>query len=289
MIIGCHVSISKGYTNALLDAKAAGGNTMQFFSRNPRGLKAKKINESDILEFKKAASFYHFDLILAHAPYTINLASSKDDAWELAQKIIIEDLQKLDLLNVSNLVIHPGNHLGQGIDYGINRIAKGLTNILESTNSEVTILLETMAGSGTEVGSSFKEIASIIDLVGQSKNVGVCLDTCHIFCAGYNIDKGIENVLDVFDEIIGLKKLKSIHVNDSQNEKGSRKDKHSNIGEGLIGLEVFQNIVNCERLKGIPLILETPGDISIYKKEISMLSNMTGDGFFAAKGNNKKM
>lgn len=283
MIIGCHVSISRGFTKALLDAKTAGGNTMQFFSRNPRGLKAKRINENDILEFKKTAGFYRFDPILAHSPYTINLASNKDDSWELAQNIIFEDLDKLDLLDISYLVIHPGNHLGKGVDYGIDRIARGLKNILNASSSKTEILLETMAGSGTEVGSSFEEIASIIDFVGQDKSIGVCLDTCHIFCAGYHIDESIEDMLSDFDKIIGLKKLKSVHVNDSKNEKGSKKDRHANIGEGLISLEVFHNIMNCERLKGVPLVLETPGDIAIYKKEISMLMNMSGDGSSCSK------
>jgi len=274
MYIGCHMSIGKGFAKACEGAFKIGGETMQFFTRNPRGSKAKEIKEIDVKQYKEAIARNTFGPVVAHAPYILNLASPKDEMWELAQRIMIEDLERMGRLGVQYIALHPGSHVGKGVEYGIKRIASGLSKVLQESSSDTIILLETMAGSGTEVGSTFEEIKEIIDLVESDKELGVCFDTCHTFASGYDVDSDLDRVLKEFDEIIGLQKLKALHVNDSKNEKGSKKDRHANLGEGVMGVETFKKFVNHPKLQNLPLVLETPGGIDNYQREIALLREM---------------
>ncbi|WP_156099401.1 deoxyribonuclease IV [Caloranaerobacter azorensis] len=270
MFLGCHLTISKGYSNAAKAAISIGANTFQFFTRNPRGAKAKTLDMEDINEFEKILNEYKFGPLVAHAPYILNLASHKEDTWNLAKRVIKEDLERLENIPCPYFTFHPGNHLGKGIDYGINRIAQGLNEIITG-NENTMILLETMSGKGTEIGYTFEQLKGIIDKVKYSELIGVCLDTCHIYSAGYDIVNELDNVLEEFDRIIGIDRLKAIHLNDSMKEFGSRKDRHEKIGKGTIGLEAILNVLNHPQLKDLPFILETPNEIEGYKEEIKLL------------------
>ncbi|KPU27104.1 endonuclease IV [Caloranaerobacter sp. TR13] len=270
MFLGCHLTISKGYSNAVEIALSIGANTFQFFTRNPRGAKAKALDMDDIRNFEKMLAEYKFGPLVAHAPYILNLASHKEDTWNLAKRVIKEDLERLESIPCPYFTFHPGNHLGKGIDYGIERIAQGLNEIITG-NENTMILLETMSGKGTEVGYTFEQIRDILDKVKYSELIGVCLDTCHIYSAGYDIVNELDNVLEEFDKIIGIDKLKAIHLNDSMKEFGSRKDRHEKIGKGTIGLEAILNVLNHPQLKDLPFILETPNELEGYRDEIKLL------------------
>lgn len=270
--IGCHLSISKGYENMGKETLEIEANTFQFFTRNPRGGKIKELNVEDInnlLEFMKKNNF---SKILAHAPYTTNLCSDKEDIREFAKNMMKEDLERMEYLPGNMYNFHPGSHVGQGVEQGIEYIVKALNEVLIK-NQSTTVLLETMAGKGTEIGRSFEELKTIIDKVSLKEKLGVCLDTCHINDAGYDVSD-IDKVLNEFDKIIGLKYLKAIHLNDSMNELGSHKDRHQKIGEGTIGITNFEKIINHPVLKDLPFYLETPNDLTGYAKEIKLLRNL---------------
>lgn len=271
MYIGAHISISKGFSAAIDQAASIGANTMQFFTRNPRGAGAKKLNPKDVSDFKEKVKSYRFGPIVAHAPYIMNMATAKDDLWELAIRVIGEDLTRLDELKVPYMAIHPGSHVGQGLEVGIQKIAKAINIIHEQHKTESQILLEVMAGAGTEVGKNFEELADIISLLDQPEKVGVCLDTCHLFGAGYDVKDNLEGVLKELDQHLGIEKVKAIHLNDSLQPLGSKKDRHANLGEGLIGKEALANVVKHPKLKHLPFLLETPGGLDNYANEIEFL------------------
>lgn len=270
--IGCHLSISKGYENMGNEALKINANTFQFFTRNPRGGKIKDINKEDIDKLLKLMKENNFVKILAHAPYTMNLCSDKEDIREFAKNMMKEDLERMEYLPGNMYNFHPGSHVGQGVEQGIEYISKALNEVL-TENQTTTVLLETMAGKGTEIGRTFEELKMIIDKVYLKDKLGVCLDTCHINDAGYDVSN-IDKVLEEFDKVIGLDYLKAIHLNDSMNEKGKHKDRHQKIGEGTIGIKNIEKIINNSILKRIPFYLETPNDLDGYAKEIKLLRNL---------------
>lgn len=270
--IGCHLSISKGYENMGKETLEIEANTFQFFTRNPRGGKIKELNVEDINNLLELMKKNNFSKILAHAPYTTNLCSDKEDIREFAKNMMKEDLERMEYLPGNMYNFHPGSHVGQGVEQGIEYIVKALNEVLIK-NQSTTVLLETMAGKGTEIGRSFEELKTIIDKVSLKEKLGVCLDTCHINDAGYDVSD-IYKVLNEFDKIIGLKYLKAIHLNDSMNELGSHKDRHQKIGEGTIGITNFEKIINHPVLKDLPFYLETPNDLTGYAKEIKLLRNL---------------
>lgn len=268
--LGCHMSISGGFKKMGQDALNIEANTLAFFTRNPRGATAKKIVQSDVDAFLKLAQENNFGKIVAHAPYTLNPCSSDEDTRKFAMKIFKDDLSRMEYLPNNYYNFHPGSHTGQGVDVGINQIAYMLNDSL-TDNQTTTVLLETMAGKGTEIGRNFQELQSIIEKVELKNKIGVCLDTCHIFDGGYDIVNNLDGVLKEFDSIIGLDRLKAIHLNDSKNTLGSHKDRHETIGNGNIGLCTLLNVINHPKLQGLPFILETPNDSEGYKQEIKLL------------------
>lgn len=268
--IGCHLSASKGYLAMAKDAVNIGANTFQFFTRNPRGGQAKPIDEKDIEEFLKFSKENNINIILAHSPYTLNACSADPGLREFAKNTMVDDLRRMEYTPGNLYNFHPGSHVKQGVKIGIDYISEMLNEILTKEQT-TTVLLETMAGKGSEVGKNFEEIKAIIDKVDLKEKIGVCLDTCHIWDAGYDIVTDFDSVLDEFDNVIGLEKLKAIHLNDSKNDKASHKDRHEKIGEGKIGLEAITKIINNERIKGLPFYLETPNELDGYKKEIELL------------------
>lgn len=270
--IGCHLSFSKGYLNAAKEIISIGGNTFQYFSRNPQGGKAKDWNQEDFLEFMEYAKENNIENILCHAPYTINAASINPETREFAKMILIDDIKRLEHFPNALYNIHPGSHTGQGVEVGIDEIVDILNGVLYE-DMKTTLLLETMAGKGSEVGRSFNEIAEIIKKVKLNNKIGVCLDTCHVYSAGYDIVNKLDDVLDEFDSIIGLDRLKTIHLNDSKMPFNSNKDRHEKIGEGSIGLDAIIRIINHPKLKNLPFYLETPNELDGYKKEIELLKS----------------
>ena len=272
--IGCHLSASKGYAHMAKEILSIGGNTFQFFTRNPRGGKAKDIDPKDIEKYKELAAAGNIPVILAHAPYTLNPCAKDPGIREFTKNTMADDLSRLEYTPGSLYNFHPGSHVGQGIDEGIRLISEMLNEIL-TENMTTTVLLETMAGKGSEVGSQFEELRRIIDNVNLSHKLGVCLDTCHVNDAGYDVVNDLDGVLEKFDKIIGLDRLKAIHVNDSKNPFAAHKDRHEKLGEGYIGLDAFERIINHPALKELPFYLETPHEeISGYEKEISILKNL---------------
>lgn len=270
MHIGCHLSVAKGYENMGRVALEIGADTFQFFTRNPRGGKAASIDRKDSERLASLLRENGFGPILAHAPYTINLASHKDHTWAFAKNTLREDLERLERLPCSLYNFHPGNHLGKGASYGIERVAEGLNEVL--TGRETTrVLLETMAGKGTEVGGTFEEIRAIMDRVEHRERLGVCMDSCHVFDSGYDIAGDLEGVLSEFDAVIGLENLHAIHLNDSKNPRGSRKDRHAGLGEGEIGLEALLAFAGHPGIRTKPVLLETPNGLEGYKREIALL------------------
>ena len=276
LTIGAHLSASKGYTAMLKQAVEIGANTFQFFTRNPRGGSAKAIDENDVNTFLNLMEENNFSVILAHAPYTLNLCSAKPETREFAKNTFADDLKRMEYTPNQLYNFHPGSHTGQGADVGIDFIAGALNEVL-FPEMTTTVLLETMAGKGTEIGRSFEELKAIIDKVELSDKIGVCLDTCHVSDAGYDIVGDLDGVLDEFDSVIGLDRLKAIHLNDSKNQIASHKDRHEKIGEGTIGLEAIEKIINNDRLKNLPFFLETPNDIDGYAREIALLRSIYKD------------
>jgi deoxyribonuclease-4 len=271
--IGCHLSVSKGFLHMGEEALSIGANTFQFFTRNPRGGKAKAIDEEDIQNLIEFMEKNNFSTILAHAPYTLNPCSADPRVREFAHEVMESDLKRMEYLPNNLYNFHPGSHVKQGVDIGINYIIDFL-NALIKKEQTTTVLLETMSGKGSEIGRSFDEIKRILDGVVLSEKIGVCLDTCHVYDSGYDIVNNLEGVLEEFDNIIGLKKLKAIHLNDSKNPFSSHKDRHEKIGDGYIGIKAITKIINHPELKTLPFFLETPNEISGYKKEIEILKGL---------------
>lgn len=271
--IGCHLSTTKGFENMGKEALAIGANTFQFFTRNPRGGKAKKIDEKDVAGLLEIAKNNEFATILAHAPYTLNACSGDERTREFALEMMADDLVRMEYLPNSLYNFHPGSHVKQGVEVGIDYIVNMLNTVIKPEQT-TTVLLETMAGKGTEVGRSFEEIAEIINRVELKDHMGVCLDTCHVYDAGYDIVNDLDGVLEEFDRVIGLDRLRAIHLNDSKNPFGSHKDRHEKIGEGNIGLEAIKRIINHPKLRHLPFFLETPNELDGYKNEIELLRSV---------------
>ena len=268
--IGCHLSSSKGYLAMGKQAVEIGANVFQFFTRNPRGGKAKEINEEDVKKFLDFAGENGITNFLAHAPYTLNACAADERIRGFARETFEDDLRRLEYTPGSMYNFHPGSHVGQGAEKGIQFIADTLNYVMEPKQS-TTILLETMSGKGSEVGRNFEEIQSIIEKVELKDKIGVCLDTCHVFDGGYDIVEHLDDVISEFDKVIGLDRLKAIHLNDSMNTLGSHKDRHARIGEGNIGKEALFGVINHPSLKNLPFYLETPNELPGYAKEIEML------------------
>ncbi|OLN31958.1 Endonuclease IV [Desulfosporosinus metallidurans] len=270
--IGCHLSISKGFKAIGKDALKIHANTFQFFTRNPRGSKAKEIDPKDAEALRLLMKENQFVPILAHAPYTLNACSPEEKTREFATQVMADDLVRMEYLPNNLYNFHPGSHGGQGAEVGIRQIIVQLNTLLKPGQT-TTVLLETMAGKGTEVGRTFEELRQILDGVNLSEKMGVCLDTCHIYDAGYDIVNDLDGVLDTFDQVIRLERLLAIHLNDSMNPKGSHKDRHAKIGEGSIGLKAITQIINHPKLRHLPFFLETPNDISGHAEEIALLKD----------------
>lgn len=270
LYIGNHTTSSKGYEAMGRQMIKNGGNTFAFFTRNPRGGKAKEINPEDVEKFLTLSKEHGFGKLVAHAPYTLNACAAKENLREFARETFADDLKRLELTPGNYYNFHPGSHVGQGTETGIEKIAEILNQVLTEEQSTV-VLLETMAGKGSEVGGAFEELRAIIDRVERKEKLGVCLDTCHVWDAGYDIAKDLDGVLEAFDQVIGLDRLKAVHLNDSLNALGSRKDRHAKIGEGCIGLEALTRVVCHPALEGLPFILETPNDDEGWAGEIAML------------------
>lgn len=273
LIIGAHMSVASGYVSMINDVIKIGGNTLQFFSRNPRGGNAKKIDLKEINEFKHIAQTNNISHFLVHAPYTLNLCSPKDSVRNFSLEMITDDLKRMEHIPHSLYNFHPGSKLNQDLSTASEQISQALNKAMFDEMT-TTVLLETMAGKGSEVGRTFEELKSIIDKVHLKSSIGVCIDTCHIWDAGYDIVNNIDNVLMEFDKIIGLKYLKAIHINDSLNEKGSHKDRHALIGKGTIGIDAFESIINHPYLCNLPFYLETPTDNKGHGEEISLLRSL---------------
>ena len=273
MIIGCHLSVSKGFLPMGKDALKIGANTMQFFTRNPRGGKAKDIDENDINSFLSFCSDNGITSFLAHAPYTLNPCSANEDTRRFAAETMADDLKRLEMLGGCMYNFHPGSHTGQVVETGIEQISATLNEVIAPEQSTV-VLLETMAGKGSEIGRSFEEIRAIIDKVRIKEKIGVCLDTCHVHDAGYDIVDKLDSVIDEFDKTVGLEYLRAIHINDSLNPCGAHKDRHAKIGEGYIGTAAFERIVNHPALKALPFYLETPNELPGYAEEIALLKSL---------------
>jgi len=272
LYLGCHLSASGGNMHMVREAESIGANTFAFFTRNPRGSKAKAEDPVDAARAAKALSEKDFGPLVAHGSYTMNLCTADADARSFAADILCDDLRRMAALPGNFYNFHPGSHVGQGTDTGIAQIADALKKAL-APMYPVTVLLEGMAGKGSEIGGRFEELRAIIDAVG-SEFVGVCLDTCHVWDAGYDIVNELDGVLAEFDRIVGLDRLKALHLNDSKNVRESHKDRHECIGSGNLGLETFKNIVNHPKLKGLPMILETPNELSGYQREIALLHSL---------------
>lgn len=274
MLIGNHLSASKGYAAMGKAALALDANTFAFFTRNPRGGKAKEIDEKDVEKFLNFAKEHEFGKIVAHAPYTMNLCAAKEDIRSFSKEMLLDDLKRMEYTLYNYYNFHPGSHVGQGAETGIALIAEALNEALKPEQT-TTVLLETMAGKGTEVGRTFEELREILDRVELNDKMGVCLDTCHVWDGGYDIVNDLDGVLNEFDRVIGLERLKAVHFNDSMNECGSHKDRHAKIGEGKIGAEAMRRVVLHPLLEGRPFILETPNDDEGYRREIQMVREWT--------------
>lgn len=270
--IGCHLSVSKGFEVMGKQAIELGGNTFQFFTRNPRGGKAKDIDAEDTQALLSLMKENNFAKILAHAPYTLNPCSKDERTREFAFETMSDDLKRMEYLPYNLYNFHPGSHVGQGVNVGIEMISNLLNNVLWE-DMTTTVLLETMSGKGSEVGSKFTELREIIDNVQLKDKMGVCLDTCHVYDGGYDIKDNLEAVLEEFDKVIGIDRLKAIHINDSKNPFKSHKDRHEKIGEGYIGIEAFERIVTHPVLKNLPFYLETPNELEGYAREIALLKS----------------
>ena len=270
LYIGNHTSSSKGYAAMGRQIVKNGGNTFAFFTRNPRGGNAKAIDPADVAKFQEIAREHEFGKIVAHAPYTLNACAAKENLRDFARNTFSDDLKRMEATPGNYYNFHPGSHVGQGIEVGIQKIAEVLNAVLTEEQT-TTVLLETMAGKGSEVGSHFQELRAIMDLVEKRDKLGICLDTCHVWDGGYDIVNDLDGVLTEFDRIIGLDHLKAIHLNDSLNPLGSHKDRHARIGEGQIGLDALVRVIRHPALEGKPFILETPNDDEGWAREIALL------------------
>ena len=273
--IGCHLSSSKGYESMAKDAIAIDANTFQFFTRNPRGGNAKAINEKDVERFLTTAKEKDITPLLAHAPYTLNACSADPKLRDFAKRTMADDLARMEYTPGNMYNFHPGCHVKQGVKTGIEYISQMLNEIL-SPDQTTTVLLETMAGKGSEIGGCFEELKQILDLVDLSDHMGVCLDTCHVWDGGYDIVNHLDDVLNEFDRIIGINRLKAIHLNDSQNPLCAHKDRHAKLGEGYIGIDTFKRIVTHPILGKLPFYMETPNDLDGYAREIQMMREAAG-------------
>ncbi len=270
--LGCHLSTPMGYAPTVDTARSIGANTFAFFTRNPRGSRARAEDPADAAKAMQALQEHGFGPLVAHGSYTMNLCTADADAWAFAADILADDLRRMAALPGNLYNFHPGSHVGQGEEAGIGYIVDALKQAMAPCYP-VTVLLETMAGKGSEIGGSFESLKAIIDGVGR-EDLGVCLDTCHVYDAGYDIVNDLDGVLQKFDRVIGLDKLKALHLNDSKNPFASHKDRHECIGKGSLGLETFRAIVNHPKLQGLPMILETPNELAGYKQEIEILRNL---------------
>ena len=273
LYIGNHTTSSKGYAAMGRQMVKNGGNTFAFFTRNPRGGNAKEIDPEDVKKYLEIAGEQHFGKIVAHAPYTLNACAAKENLRVFARETMADDLRRMEATPGNYYNFHPGSHVGQGMETGIEKIAEILNDVLTDEQT-TTVLLETMAGKSSEVGGKFEEIQAIMDLVEKKDKIGVCLDTCHVWDGGYDIVNDLDGVLEEFDRCIGLSNLKAIHLNDSQNGLGSHKDRHAKIGEGQIGLDALVRVVRHPALEGRPFILETPNDDEGWAREIALLRKM---------------
>lgn len=270
LTLGCHLSASKGYLHMGREAVELGGNTFQFFTRNPRGGNAKELDLKDVAAFQAFAREHGIPVILAHAPYTLNGCSADEKVRDFAVRTMADDLRRMEATPGNLYNFHPGSHVGQGVETGISFIAEMLNTVL-NPDMTTTVLLETMAGKGSEVGSRFEELREIIDRTEHREKLGVCLDTCHVNDAGYDIVHDLDGVLTQFDKVIGLERLKAVHVNDSKNPLGAHKDRHEKIGEGTLGLDAIVHVMTHPALREKPFYLETPNDLAGYAREIALL------------------
>lgn len=273
LTIGCHLSISKGYLHMRKEALSLGANTFQYFTRNPRGGKARTFDEADMKALEAFMAEHNFGKILGHAPYTLNACAADPSLRQFAKNMMREDLERLEFLPNQLYNFHPGSHVKQGVDQGIEYIVEALNEVMFE-GMHTTVLLETMAGKGTEVGRTFEEIARIIDGVKLKDYIGVCMDTCHIHEGDYDIIGDLDGVMESFDKIVGLDRLHAIHLNDSKNPRGAHKDRHEKIGEGHIGLEAITKVINHPALRNLPFYLETPNELDGYAKEIALLRSV---------------
>ena len=271
--IGCHLSSTKGFAAMGRTALELGADTFQFFTRNPRGSRAKTLDTADAAALSALLAEHRFAPIVAHAPYILNLCSDKEENRRFAAETMADDLARLEHIPGQLYNFHPGSHVGQGMEAGVELIAQGLNAILRPDQS-TTVLLETMAGKGSEVGGRFEELRSILDRVELREKMGVCLDTCHVHDGGYDIVNDLDGVLTEFDRVIGLERLKAIHLNDSKNPRGAGKDRHECLGRGHIGLEALERIVNHPALRGLPFCLETPNELPGYRAEIELMRSL---------------
>ena len=271
--IGCHLSASKGFYHMGEEALSIGANTFAFFTRNPRGGKAKDIDDEDVKRFLELAKEHDFAKLVAHAPYTMNPCSSTEKVREFARMVMEDDLRRMEYVPGNFYNFHPGSHTGQGSEKGIQLISDLLNDLLKPEQTTI-VLLESMAGKGSEVGRDFHELAEIIHRVDLKDKIGVCLDSCHISDGGYDIVNNLDQVLDEFDKVVGMEYLYAMHLNDSLNPTGAHKDRHAKIGEGYLGLETFDNIINHKDTQGLSFILETPNELPGYKKEIELLRSI---------------
>lgn len=283
MKIGCHLSSSGGYLAMAQTAVSIGANVFQFFTRNPRGGAAKPIDRNDVAAFRDYAAAHGIGPILAHAPYTLNAAGAEARVRDFAEQVMADDLRRLELTPGALYNFHPGSHVGQGVERGVELISSMLVRVFADATREAplqtTVLLETMAGKGSEIGRTFEEIRAIIDatearLPSSGVRLGVCLDTCHVWDGGYDVVSDLDGVVDAFGRVIGLERLKAIHINDSMNALASHKDRHEKIGKGKIGLEAFRRLVNHPKLRDLPFYLETPCDLQGYRDEIALLKSL---------------
>lgn len=276
LALGCHLSAAKGFVAMGRTASKIGATTFAFFTRNPRGGNAKAMDEADAARLHDHMEAHGFGKLVAHAPYTLNLCSAKPDVVAFARRAMAEDLERMEHLPGNFYNFHPGSHVGQGTDIGIELICSGLDEVLDP-GQHTTVLLETMAGKGSEVGRSFQELLRILEGCKKGDMLGVCLDTCHVWDAGYDVRDDLDGVLDEFDRVIGLDRLKALHLNDSKNERASCKDRHEKIGQGHLGLATFEAVVKNPRLRDLPMILETPNELDGYAAEIAQLRTLAGE------------
>ncbi len=271
--IGCHLSSSKGFFSMGREALSIGANTFQFFTRNPRGGAVKPLDLEDIRSYNDLAAEHGLYHILAHAPYTLNAAAASEGLRDFAKNTMLEDILRLENIPGAMFNFHPGSHVGQGTKEGIRLIAALLDEVLTETQHTV-VLLETMAGKGSEVGGRFEELRDIIDRTALGEGLGICLDTCHVYDAGYDIAENLEGVFSEFDHVLGLKRLKAVHLNDSKNPFSSHKDRHEKLGDGSLGLKTLTEIINHPLLRDLPFYLETPNDLEGYRGEIALLKTL---------------